>query len=240
MALLLQKSILDRVVEVGEQHILFERLTNRTAKHDNDQDLGPFFAYYNEQCIQALVDKGQWCTARTHQDIIELVDQLKAPGSRDTLLGTLRRKYATRDPPVQDEVFERTIDLAARVASMHELGRWRFCSPGRSYLDWNKGTVRECISSFYDASRSSDTGSVDSMFDIVALEQLAGIQVVWTDNLAEHLRLGDSGRTGVTELSIFHHATWLKSAGESAFRYVRRVASCPMLTMTKHSASWTG
>ncbi|KAH8652115.1 hypothetical protein BX600DRAFT_516190 [Xylariales sp. PMI_506] len=48
--------------------------------------------------------------------------------------------------------------------------------------------------------------NIGKLFTVQNLVRIAGINIIWTDNLADHLRLADNG----SSLFIFHHASFLK------------------------------
>ena len=78
--------------------------------------------------------------------------------------------------------------------------------PGR-YLEWdNASSLRQAIGSFPPPPVLSDNVRLPKSFTAVNIEQMAGIKIQWTSNLADHLSLKDDD----TRLTLYHQASFLE------------------------------
>lgn len=78
---------------------------------------------------------------------------------------------------------------------------------GQTPRMWVKGTLRDFVNSVFPPSTTlSDDLKLEKLFNARNLERVAGIQVVWTSNIADHLQLEDDD----TSVRIFSHASFLE------------------------------
>lgn len=77
---------------------------------------------------------------------------------------------------------------------------------------WTHNTVKSSIEqhSSHEPELHEFCVYLDQGFTGYNIEQIAGIEIVWTDNLADHLRLVESD----TKVAIFHHVTTLQCQEE--------------------------
>ncbi|KAH7082051.1 hypothetical protein FB567DRAFT_561946 [Paraphoma chrysanthemicola] len=81
---------------------------------------------------------------------------------------------------------------------------------GTASVPWQDNNVDlHTILTRYFTKSLADPGKTKFGEDFTAfnLQRLAGLEIHWTDNLADHLRLIENDR----KLCIFHHATFLRS-----------------------------
>ncbi|KAH7174314.1 uncharacterized protein B0J16DRAFT_181080 [Fusarium flagelliforme] len=106
------------------------------------------------------------------------------------------------------------LDLVARLISMVEVGSletghgWvRRTGPSPAVV-WTDGTLTNLIAKQFPISchRSCDSLSISLTLDAWGLENIAGIRIEFTDNLADHLRLTNNN----TQLYVFHHVAYLE------------------------------
>ena len=166
-----------------------------------------YFKYYAEQSSQALNDRGRYTSARTHGDVIEVARLLKQPISRNAVLQSLRNSYKLNNRPVDEKALNGSINLTARLLLMIEVGTVEFGFSGQTRLPWTTGTLQNCVEDhFGSAPTLKDHVKLEKLFTARNLGRIAGLKIVWTDNLADHLRLIDDDR----KVAIFHHASFLK------------------------------
>lgn len=177
----------------------------------NDQitDLDSYFKYYGNQCnIMALHDGGHFTSVKTHNDILRIAQLLKEPVRRERVsCRFLDRKSPTVPDREQDG---RSIDLAARLLLMVELGRFDHAVPLISPpigCQWSEGTIKDHIASCFPEKPvlGHEGVKLGTIFNAPNIERIAGIEIVWTDNLADHLRLTSNDK----QVAVFHHASFL-------------------------------
>ncbi|PSN65960.1 hypothetical protein BS50DRAFT_525791 [Corynespora cassiicola Philippines] len=167
-----------------------------------------YWRFYSQECERALHDGGRSCLARTHQDLIDIVALFKEHRSRDeiskSLLCRLTKKHAN-----EEELVNGAIDLAASIFLMIDFWNPLLGFSGRQLLAWSNGSIKECVHSHFCAQPTLGHEGVklQRIFNALNLERIAGVQLVLTNNLADHLRLVDDD----TKLYFFHHASFLRA-----------------------------
>jgi hypothetical protein len=182
-----------------------------------------YFRYYEGQFRLATHNGRQFRSAGTYENLVHIIKQLRDEGlDREPTREGLRKRLqmdgwggnswqtvstdgsAITDDP--DEVLDEVINLALRVWLMMPIGGFRrVCGPER-VLEWSDGSVRAfLIQQFPKQHDLKESVALEKVFHARNLKRLGGIRIIWTNNLADHLRLQDDD----TKVSIFHHATFL-------------------------------
>jgi hypothetical protein len=167
-----------------------------------------YFSYYAEQCRLALYDGGQHILPRTHRDVIEMAAHLRNSVRRHELKDILRPNLPDPPPSDADEILDNTIDLTARLLLMVNVGSFQYGVSENSQLSWRDGTVNEFLQGRFRVNKVLEGTSIklEKIFNARNLQRIAGIQIIWTDNLADHLSMRDDD----TRVAIFHHASFLQ------------------------------
>ncbi|PQE11495.1 fad-type 2 protein [Rutstroemia sp. NJR-2017a BBW] len=82
----------------------------------------------------------------------------------------------------------------------------------QTQITWATKSLNEAVKEYFSTSSGSNRGSshdsvrLERVFSARNLERIAGIQIEWTTNLADHLRLTDEE----DKISIFHYASFLE------------------------------
>ncbi|KAK4208661.1 hypothetical protein QBC37DRAFT_353187, partial [Rhypophila decipiens] len=175
----------------------------------NISDLDIYFKYYAKQCdILALHDSGRFTSVKTHHDILRIAELLKGLVRRERVSC---RFLDTRSPTAPDsEQDGRSIDLAGRLLLMVELGSFDHAPPLISPptgCHWNEGTIKEHIDRCFPVNPAlgHEGAKLGTIFNAPNIERIAGIEILWTDNLADHLRLTNNDK----QVAVFHHASFL-------------------------------
>jgi hypothetical protein len=166
-----------------------------------------YWRFYLEECRRALHDSGQHILARTHNDISDTVHAFQSDTSRKATREVLRPRFSR--PHVNElELIDRSIDLAARLLLMMDFGEIQHGFSGRARLHWVDGTLRQCLSSHFALGPSLGHEGIrlQRTFNAHSLIRIAGLELIPTTNLLDHLRLIHDDR----KLYIFHHASFLK------------------------------
>jgi hypothetical protein len=152
-------------------------------------------------------------TLKTHQDVANLVSLFKRPEAvRNSIEDILRGRlldYALED---REEILENWISLAVRLLLMMPTGG--LLTTGRSItlsgetkLNWKDGTVKDLANrEIVRQITLKESVKLEKIFNARNLERIAGVEIRWTSNLADHLRMRDDD----TAVEIFHYASFLR------------------------------
>ncbi|KAH6980077.1 hypothetical protein EDB82DRAFT_278293 [Fusarium venenatum] len=172
-----------------------------------DFDLQSFWTYYNKECARALHNGGRYVALRSHRDVVDCIHKLKSGMLRHDIKEELREKLTTLHDN-EDEMLDNSIDLAASLLLMMSFCSFTYGFSGRSHLRWSHGSLESSVSDYFDpgaAQVSKENVKMEKIFTARNLCRIAGLDIVWTDNLVDHLRLTDDDQ----RVHIFHHASFL-------------------------------
>lgn len=170
-----------------------------------------YLRYYNEQCTNALHSRGLGDIVSTHADIIAIIEQLREPDStRERLKDNLRDRCLDPTPDNLEVLICEVIDLAVRLWLMINVGELQFgFIPNQISLRWERGTLQDCLVNHFGSPATMPTRVVrvklDRLFTARNLERIAGLKIIWTSNILDHLRL----TVDDTRIAIYHHASFL-------------------------------
>lgn len=180
-----------------------------TKDIQNNPRFGETYFQYYQKTVES-------CRAHTttvsHEKITELVTLLKTPGTtRKSAELKIRKQLPEEEFEDSDDIVEDSINLAAQLLLMmptgvlHTLGRSVAIS-GETRLNWTSGGMSDLINTeFYPQLVLKESVKLEKIFNARNLERIAGIKIIWTSNLADHLRLRDDDKA----VEIFHHASFL-------------------------------
>lgn len=174
-----------------------------------DISLKCYWNFYQRECAKALHEGGQHIATRTHQDIADCVHMLRSGQQRGVVKDHLRSKLTALHTN-EDEILENSIDLAASVLLMMNFCSYSYGFSGRRGLSWDDGSSLKTplLHFFYDnrTEIGKENAKLEKIFTAHNLTRIAGLEVVWTDNMLDHLRLTDDDQ----RVHIFHHASFLE------------------------------
>lgn len=171
-----------------------------TPRTEVQPSLNYYFKYYVQQCeLIALHGGGNYASIETHQDIMTIAELAKA---RQTP-AEIRQQVG-----IEDGGNDHSIDLAARLLTMVEIGNLSYAFSGSRKVEWFGGSLKDLLSHTFQATPILTPKNVklDKIFNVFNLGAIAGIDIIWTNNLADHLRLMNDDKS----VAIFHHASFLK------------------------------
>jgi hypothetical protein len=175
-----------------------------------DLDWQPYFRYYEEQCEAALHEQGKHVLVRTHQDIIDIATKLGQNQSRETIRNDLRLLFTTPGMlPDQEEILDNSVDLAARICFMVNIGACKSIWTQGTRLSWDIPSLTILLRNHFATAQKVNDGSVrfEKVFTAINMQRIGGMKICWTNNLADHLRLVTDDDKMV---AIFHHAWFLR------------------------------
>ncbi|KAH7397960.1 hypothetical protein BKA64DRAFT_53869 [Cadophora sp. MPI-SDFR-AT-0126] len=179
--------------------------------------LATYLRYYEEQCREFL----HQCTSRrlvvctkTHRDVVMLVHLLRlanigAPSTKGEIVAALRTVIPLADPLASDDVLSDAVDFGARLMLMMDIRADRRGNHviNQVPIQWGDCTLRIVIHSQFNTTKELSTPvRLERIFTAASLEHIANIKIVWTDNLADHLRMSEDD----TQVAVYSHAQFLK------------------------------
>lgn len=183
-------------------------------EHRHDQS---FFDHYEEFCNLALCGRyGKVLSKYRHSDILHTVEELKTNvlGTiiKDNLLSTLPCGCGIH-PQDCYEAIDCFLALVLRI--------WLMCKIGtvgdelrsdQKIISWHHGSLRESLTSHFSRqSKLNETVKLEKSFQLRNLERLGGIEVLWTQNLLDHLRVHEpSNEENPFRVSVFYDGRLLE------------------------------
>jgi hypothetical protein len=188
------------------------RQTTPTTTQAADLCWDPYFDYYMEECRVAIQSgKGQYATVRSHTDIQAVAEMLREHNTKLAIKKYLRHSLSQqRTPEETNNMLEGSIMLVARLLTMIDIGPLPYRHTNQHSLAWQDESLplRDLLELHFQESLTN--AQEDLMFeeDFTAynLQRYAGVEIAWTDNLADHLRLSRNRK----RLYVFHHASFLQ------------------------------
>ncbi|KAK8108317.1 uncharacterized protein PG998_010330 [Apiospora kogelbergensis] len=171
-------------------------------------DSQPYFNFYSSKCLEYLTDGGRNIFQRTHADVVNISDRILRGDEREDLL-TYIKSLKGGSPTSHSRCYaEHSIDLCATLLTMTDIGECTFRLSMQDFVTWTAGPLRDALTSHFSPTRSLDArdAKLDSVFTAPNLTRIGGIRILWTSNLANHLRLTENDAA----VFIYHHASFLK------------------------------
>jgi hypothetical protein len=180
--------------------------------------LATYFRYYEEQCknfLYSCTRSQQLVRTKTHRDIVNLAQLLQGvlPGPtlrKEDILQIFRDKIPVSVPPATDQLLYATIDFVTRLLLMIDIGPER--SGDRTIqqlpVPWQGNvTLPDLIAKQFSGTKELVVPvRLERIFIAPNLEVIGDIHIVWTDNLADHLRMSEDD----TKVALYSHVQFLK------------------------------
>lgn len=172
-----------------------------------DTNLVPYCTFYFKECTRALIDSGRYIAIRKHEDIVEIAAQLQAGFTKAEIKDIIRTKL-TSPHKNEDEILENSVNLVSTLLLMIHCGTFSYGFSGRTELQWVQGSLKQHVANYFaePPKLNHERVKLEKGFTGPNLGRIAGLEIVWTDNLIDHLRMSDDD----TKVHIFHHATFLE------------------------------
>lgn len=166
-----------------------------------------FWNYYVDECTNVLHDAGRHIALRTHQDVVEVVRLLRTNIPRSEIKKQARSKLMSSEHHNEDELLDNSINLAASLLLMIDFCGSPYGFSGHTEMHWVQGSLADYLDHYFGepCALTNTRVKLEKNFNARSLIRVAGLEIVWTDNLADHLLLSDDD----TKVHIFHHATFL-------------------------------
>ena len=177
-----------------------------------------YLRYYIEQCRIAAQSKGLNTIIDSHADIVGIIKSFRDfTMPRKDIKNRILAQIPQPMPDDANDVVCEVIDLCVRLTFMIDVGKIQYgFVPGQRPLIWEDGSVKDFLQKHLGSATFAPLRIVrvklDRLFTARNLDRIAGLQIVWTDNLTDHLRL----MVDDTRVAIFHHASFLEANRESS------------------------
>ncbi|KFY66699.1 hypothetical protein V496_01928 [Pseudogymnoascus sp. VKM F-4515 (FW-2607)] len=164
-------------------------------------------AYFSQWCMRLC----QCCALKVYDDSYEHLMKAIAILKKDKIATeTFNAEYAALFPNSTSEETETCMVLGARLLCMLKIGPMKGYSMPGTELPWtpdSRCNIREYINAKFDTKFEAVDIKLPRLFNAVNLERIAGIEICWTSNLIDHLKMRDDD----TVVNIFYHAAFLKA-----------------------------
>jgi hypothetical protein len=163
-----------------------------------------YFEYFEDQCRLALHNWDRHNISSLNfghiVNLAEMIQEEKTRAEMDAhVKSAIDGDCAELSPGI--------IDLTVRLLLMIQIGGFRnVLMPGQETLTWVDGSLSDSLSAHFSCDNVlKDSVELDKTFTARNVERIAGIRIVWTSNLLDHLRMRDDD----TSVALFHHASFL-------------------------------
>jgi hypothetical protein len=168
-----------------------------------------YFRYYQ----YSLMSSGLNGSSAELRTICNLVILLKRSNTTRESVETLyKREFSIEADDDNGELLRDLLNLIVRFLLMIPIGPFLSTDAGitvsgETYLPWKDGTITEFVSTGFSPQTSmKERVRLEKGFNARNLKRIAGIEIRWTSNLADHLRMRDDD----TAVEIFHYASFLR------------------------------
>jgi hypothetical protein len=168
-----------------------------------------YFYYYRK----VVEGSEAYSPIETHRDIVKLISLFKRyDGTRSSIETEIGKSLLEHELDDRNDIIEESISLAVRLLLMVPTGS--LPSAGRSItvsgetkLSWKEGTIKDLVNNEIMRQNSmKESVKLEKIFNAQNLERIAGVEIRWTSNLADHLRMRDDD----SAVEVFHHASFLR------------------------------
>lgn len=163
-----------------------------------------YFRYYSRQCdLIGRYANGKYSSVETHRDIMDIAQLLQKPLTREEVRKCMSDFLKFADVTQHDN----SINLVARLLLMTKIGNVPHECLGGKPIEWQCGDLRTFMHKHFHPvpTRGHDRIKLEKSFNALNVQRIAGIQIWWTDNLADHLKMMNDDRA----VFVFHHASFL-------------------------------
>lgn len=165
---------------------------------------------------------------KTLREIVDLIAYLRTASTdeKGAIKEKLRRSSLITSLSSlrnDDKRLDAALDLAARLYLMVSIGSLQqSITPGRM-IPWDDGPLAQKVhTTLWPQPQLSEQVKLPKSFTAANLERIAGIKIIWTSNLADHLTLTNDD----TRLILFHQISFLE-LHKTSKRYFAHIHPSP-------------
>jgi hypothetical protein len=170
-----------------------------------------YFEYYKLQCTLIGLyqnESGAITSIDTHRDVVLIAQQI----TNSVPHATIREILCDILKSTDEARHEMSINLVSRLLLMIRIGNVPHeLATHTGTLVWTAGGLNTYVHGHFQrrpflAERSRERMKLEKQFNAFSLQRIAGVEIRWTDNLAEHLKMTNDDRA----VAIFNYASFLK------------------------------
>ncbi|KAL7937294.1 hypothetical protein V8C35DRAFT_292122 [Trichoderma chlorosporum] len=179
----------------------------KAEKHHGS--MSTYFGYYSKRIQRLQLDGCEGLCVKFHADIASIAQKILGGASRDDIFQQVASAVNCTSTSTADDI-NQSIDMCASLITMTEIG-FDDNSVGLSGLTaipWKSGPLNDTLKHYFCPQKTLQAGrpKLSKVFTARNMSRIAGIEILWTTNLADHLRLVDDDRA----VFIFHCASFLQ------------------------------
>ena len=162
-----------------------------------------YFEYFEDQTRLALHSWDRYdVSSLNFSHLIKIAIMVQQGKTRVEIDRVLKSTTEGDCPGLSSEI----IDLTVRLLLMIQIGGFHnVLIPGQETLTWADGSLSDSLTiPFTRDYVLKDAVDLEKTFTARNIERIAGIRIVWTNNLLDHLRMRDDDT-----VALFHHASFL-------------------------------
>ncbi|KAM7190953.1 hypothetical protein V8F33_009186 [Rhypophila sp. PSN 637] len=187
-----------------------KRLFNGDMASDLTHDAYCEYFQHQWQLVAGNAD-GRYVALKTVESMTQLIKDLSTntASERNNIIAAWKSKPAlAHHSSPSPESWNNSVDLAARLLLMLKVGVVTHQKVPRHCLSWKSASLRDFVHSHFNISPvlHDDHVRLPKTFDSWAISVIAGIEIDFTANLADHLLLVEDD----SKLLIFHHFSFLE------------------------------
>lgn len=168
------------------------------GKHAN-----AFWRFYYRTCARESSD----ASVKTHETLLSLADALREGRTRAEVRAMLRSTVLNTGESINTRLMDSSLELAATLLTMMTVGNYTYGLEDKQSIRWpDDRTVADIVQARFSPKPVMHADVIfEKSFHALNLKRIGGLKIIWTWNLADHLRLSDDDH----KLHIFHGLTCL-------------------------------
>ncbi|KAJ3467967.1 hypothetical protein MRS44_005531 [Fusarium solani] len=167
-----------------------------------------YFEYYSNQTRRFLLDGGRHIRVKAHSDVAEVAQNIITGSTREDLHQKMCDEAPSNHQLSKVDAIDNTINLCASLLLMTEIGQSQIGLSGQTPVRWEGNSLETTLSEHFIPQKALtvDNAKLGKLFTGRNLSRIGGIKIIWTTNLADHLRLTDDDQA----VFVFHCTSFLR------------------------------
>jgi len=179
---------------------------SETCEVKCEKVLEPYFKYYHQQCrLVAQLNSVVSTVLASHKDLIDIAGELakSEPAMRRSHILDLLESRSDNT-----KLHLSILHLTARLVTMMRIGNNLTEVLEGRHLEWQDGSLESFLCGYFNPIPvlGHERIKFEKTFHALSLIRIAGLEIQWTDNLVDHLRLVNDDRA----VRVFYHAAFLR------------------------------
>ncbi|TFB04731.1 hypothetical protein CCMA1212_003162 [Trichoderma ghanense] len=174
------------------------------------ESMTPYLEYHQQRARRPQLNSSDEPTTRSCSDVVSIAKAILSGVPRDDILAQHQQIVSATKYLSTAADIEHDMDMCARLLTMTEVHHCessaRLCRIAA--VPWTKGSLRDALACYFCSQKTlqADQTRLSKDFTAWNLRCIAGVDIRWTANLADHLRFVDADQA----VFIFHCASFLQ------------------------------